>query len=267
MTGELGAFDPKATYSGAAADYERAGAKYWNFSPATIDLAGPRPGESVLDVACGPASGLLLAAERVGPGGRVVGVDYAEGMVEIAREKVRKAGLANVEVVQGDMTALPYAAEFDVVMCVLGIFFLDDMPMAAAKLWSHVRPGGRLAITTIGFDVWRPMLERFVIAVQQQRPDLDVVLPWRRTEDPAVLQQVMSDAGIPGALITSRVDDIPFEVADWWTIVMGSGLRSTALQLGEAAATVREDNERWAREQAITSVRISSNYALAAKPA
>lgn len=267
MTGELGSFDTKATYSGAAADYEQAGAKYWNFSPATIDLAHPRPGDSVLDVACGPASGLLLAAERVGPDGRVVGVDYAEGMVDIARDKVRRAGLGNVEVVQGDMTALPYGAEFDVVLCVLGIFFLDDMPRAAGKLWSHVKPGGRLAVTTIGSDVWRPMLDRFVTAVREQQPGLEIVLPWQRTEDPAVLQQVMSDAGIPGAAITSRVEDIPFDVADWWTIVMGSGLRSTALKLGPTAATVREDNERWAREQAVASVRISSNYALATRPA
>jgi len=64
-------------------------------------------GETVLDIGCGAGMDLLLAARRVGPGGRAIGVDMTDSMIERARQSAEAVGLAQVEVRKGDATALP----------------------------------------------------------------------------------------------------------------------------------------------------------------
>jgi ubiquinone/menaquinone biosynthesis C-methylase UbiE len=265
MTRELGGFDPQATYSAAAEDYERASQRFWQFlSTGTVERLALKPGQDVLDAACGTAPGTIAAARAVAPGGRVVGVDYAEGMLAFARRNVEASGVSGVELLQGDVLRMPYGAEFDAVMCVLGIFFFDDMAAAARALWSHVRPGGTLAVTTFTHDVWTPMLDRFLEAAGRARPDIERVVPWRRTE---VLAQALRNGGVPAAAVRIEQEalDIPFSPEEWPTIVMGSGLRRIAVDLGEAAAGVLADNDRWAREHRVTSVRVGVIYASARK--
>jgi ubiquinone/menaquinone biosynthesis C-methylase UbiE len=267
MTRELGGFDPQATYSAAAEDYERASQRFWQFlSTRTVERLALTPGQSVIDAACGTAPGTIAAARAVAPGGRVVGVDYAEGMLAVAHRNVAESGVQGVELVQSDVLTMPYGADFDAVMCVLGIFFFDDMAAAARALWSHVRPGGTLAVTTFTTDVWTPMLDRFLEAAGRARPDIERVVPWRRTEDPEVLARALREGGVDTLRIEQETLDIPFRPEDWPVIVMGSGLRRIAADLGDQAAAVLADNDRWAREQRITSVRVGANYASARKP-
>ena len=268
MTNELQGFDPKATYSAAAEDYERASPRYWQFlSSRTIDRLSLQPADCVLDAACGTAPATIAAGRRVSPTGAVVGVDFSEGMLAIARRNVAAAGLRNVELVTGDMCALPYTEEFDAVVCVLGIFFVEDMAVAARTLWRAVRPGGQLAVTTFGAEVWTPVLQHFVTRAGQARPDIERVLPWRRTEDPAALQRALDDGGVSGVRMETEVVDIPFVADDWRAIVMGSGLRRIAVDLGDAFEDVLADTVRWIHAQRITSVRVGVNYASARKAA
>jgi ubiquinone/menaquinone biosynthesis C-methylase UbiE len=266
LADELGAFDAQKTYSSAAKTYEDASLRYWQFlSTNTVDHLGLRPGDSVLDIACGTGPAVLPAAEVVGPSGRVVGVDYAEGMLAIARQKVDEAGHKNVELVREDLMALEYGSEFDAVVCVLGIFFLPDMVAAASQMWSFVRPGGKLAVTTLGTGVFEPFSSRFAEAVKRERPDIEMVLPWRRTEDARVLQSTLEQAGVPDVRVTTESYDLPIEPEYWWTVVMGSGFRHTAEQLGPAAEIVRTDNQDWARTGRIDRIRVTANYAVATK--
>ena len=264
---DLGGFDPSSTYSAAAETYQRASPRYWRFlSTRTIERLELQPGQSVLDAACGPGPATVDAARRVGPSGRVVGVDYAEGMLAIARQNVASSGVTGVELVQGDILRLPYGAEFDAVVCVLGIFFVDDMPAAARSLWRHVRPGGTLSVSTFGSEVWEPVLGHFVATVRRVRPDIEIVLPWRRTEDPEVLARIFREAGIEGAEVRQDADAVPFRPDDWPTIVMGSGLRRIALDLGDDCASVLGETVGWTDQQQLRTIRVSSNYATARKP-
>jgi SAM-dependent methyltransferase len=201
----------------------------------------------------------------VGPSGRVVGVDYASGMRAGARQQVAVSGAAGIELVQGDMLALPYGEAFDAVVCVLGVFFVDDMAAAAGALWSYLRPRGTLAVTTFGTEVWTPMLEYFIEAAGHARPDIERILPCRRTEDPAVLAQVLRDGGLEDVRVTHERYEIPFRPSDWRVIVMGSGLRRIAVDLGEAAPGVLAACERWARARNLSRVVVSANYATAVK--
>ena len=115
---------------------------------ATLDL---KPDEHVLDV--GPGPGLLLqeVAKRVGAGGRAVGVDLSEPMLELARR--RCAELAWVELDVADAAALPYEAEsFDAIVSTQVYEYVADIPAAFAKLFEITRPGGRVAILDTDYD-------------------------------------------------------------------------------------------------------------------
>ena len=103
MSGPLGGFDPKQTYDAASADYDDAARDYWAYlAVRAVDRLALVTGERVLDVPCGTGYGLVATAERVGPTGRVVGLDYAEQMLAIAERRVAEAGLENVELRSGE---------------------------------------------------------------------------------------------------------------------------------------------------------------------
>lgn len=186
MSDPAGRFDAKAVYGQAARAYEDASSEFWSYlSTRTVDRLELSPGQRVLDVACGTGPAVIAAAERVGPSGRVVGLDYAEEMVAIARAEVEEQGLGNVELHVGDMTNLDEADDaYDVVMCVLGIFFVDDMTGVLRQLAGQIKQEfGRIAVTVFGEHFFEPMREVFVDAVHQVAPHIEVVQPWRRTEN------------------------------------------------------------------------------------
>src|SRR5688572_11935206 len=126
MVDALGGFDPKATYDEGSRDYEDASREFWGYlSVRTVERLGLEPGQRVLDVPCGTGHSLIAAAEQVGPVGRAIGVDFAEQMLAIARDKVAASGLGNIDIRVGDMTQLDLPeSPFDAVTCVLGIFFV-----------------------------------------------------------------------------------------------------------------------------------------------
>ena len=113
------------------------------------------PGEAVLDVACGPGTVARIAAQRVGAGGRVTGVDFSPAMLAIAREKPPVAEGAPLEYLEGpaDHLGVP-DHDVDVVTCQHGLQFFPDRPAALADMRRVLRPGGRL-----GVAVWRSIAE------------------------------------------------------------------------------------------------------------
>ena len=269
MSDPLRGFDPKGTYDAASLDYERGSRAFWEqLSSRTVALASPVRGESVLDVPCGTGPSVVAAARAVGTDGQVLGIDYADQMLAIAQEKVTATGLTNVELRAGDMTDLELPpGSVDVVLCVLGLFFVDDMPGLVRSLWELLRPGGRLAITVLGDRFFAPMLDVFVDAVHAEHPGFDVVEPWRRTEDPGTLRAIMADAGVPAFEIHSEVDVIPVESSDWWRIVLGTGLRRTAMALDpDEADRVRRRCERFMRDHDVRQVELASHYIIAVRP-
>lgn len=114
-------------------------------------LIAPLPSRAtVLDIGCGAGTDLLLAAMHVGPSGRAVGVDMTESMAARARAGAEAAHLSNVDVRNGDATALPADdASVDVLMS-NGVFNLvPDKDRALAEMFRVVAPGGRLQLADI----------------------------------------------------------------------------------------------------------------------
>lgn len=247
--GELGEAKAKAAaaYNAAADHFDHPVSSFWHrFGRQTVERLGLREGETVLDVCCGSGGSALPAAEAVGPQGKVVGVDLAERLVQLGEAKARAKGLGNIEFKTSDMLALGYpGASFDVVVCVFGIFFVPDMVTATKELWRMLRPGGRLALTTWGPDLFEPANSAFWEAIRAERPDLlGGFNPWERISTPAGLREMLGEAGIENTEIVAEAGSHPLNSSeDWWLIAMGSGYRGTLAQLDPAAlARVRERN-------------------------
>jgi arsenite methyltransferase len=116
-------------------------------SGSPVGRAGLRPGETVLDLGSGGGLDALLAARRVGPSGRVIGIDGTAEMVALARENARSCGIANAEFRLADLEALPLPdGSVDVILsnCVLNL--VGDKRRAFTEAYRVLRPGGRLVV-------------------------------------------------------------------------------------------------------------------------
>jgi len=259
------------TYNAAADFFDASPLSFWDyFGRRTIELASLASGSQVLDVCCGAGASALPAAEAVGPTGNVIGVDLAKGLLELAREKAIKRRLRNIKFEVGDMLSLRFPTEnFDTVVCVFGIFFVPDMPRAVSELWSRIRPGGKLAMTTWGPNFFQPGSDAFWRSIKAVRPDLFKGFnPWDRINDPDSLTKIFDEAGIaPPKIVPENRLHLIKSAEDWWTIVLGSGYRGTIEQLTLAERQkVQDANLAFIRDEKISAIETNVLYALGAKP-
>jgi ubiquinone/menaquinone biosynthesis C-methylase UbiE len=259
------------TYNAAADFYDASPLGFWDyFGCRTIELASLPSGSRVLDVCCGAGASALPAAEAVGPTGSVAGVDLANQLLESARTKAIQRRLGNIEFEVGDMLSMRFpVASFHAVVCVFGIFFVSDMASAVSELYSRVRPGGKLAVTTWGPNLFEPANDAFWCSIKNVRPDLYKDFnPWDRIDDPASLRNIFGEAGVAPPKIIAENRLHPIESAeDWWTIVLGSGYRGTVEQLTLAERQkVKEANLAFLRDEKISALQTNVLYALATKP-
>jgi len=156
--------EPAAPWQYARHFYNRISRSYDLLADASEHAARERglaglaaaPGERVLEVGFGTGHSLETLAAAVGPGGRVVGVDVSDGMIDLARERVARARIASqVRLVLGDVRSLPCpAAAFDAVFMSFTLELIDPcgIPGVLAEIARVLRPGGRLGVVSLSAD-------------------------------------------------------------------------------------------------------------------
>lgn len=146
----------------ASADYE----PLWQaqLAPAhaaTLELAALRPGQTVLDVACGTGLVSLAAARAVGPQGQVIACDLSGRMVDAARQRARDAGIGHLRVARMDAECLDLPdGSVDVALCALGLMYLPDPGQALREMRRVLRPGGHVVLSVWGERArcgWAPL--------------------------------------------------------------------------------------------------------------
>jgi SAM-dependent methyltransferase len=123
------------------------------FGAAALDAARVSPDEAVVDLGCGCGDTSLALATRVGPSGRVVGLDVSAPM--LTRAKERGARSPNLSFIEGDASSEPLArSAFDLLFSRFGVMFFADAPRAFAHLRGALRPHGRMV-----FVCWQSLMK------------------------------------------------------------------------------------------------------------
>jgi ubiquinone/menaquinone biosynthesis C-methylase UbiE len=190
-----------------------------------LELAGLQPGMRVLDLACGPGNLSRLVAAKVAPGGEVVGVDLAPGMIDLAR----RSGIAGASFDVMDMEQLAFAdASFDGVICGHGLQFAPDLPRALSEARRVLKHGRRLAASVpaspIRDCVWGLLdgvIDRWLPSV----PEVIDAGPTRQAvRDPDALRRAALGAGFASATVEQIEEVVHWESAEhlvsmfmgWW---------------------------------------------------
>ncbi len=205
-----------------------------------IRKAALRPGERVLDVACGTGIIARLALQKVGKNGTVTGLDINPGMLAVARSIVPDA----ITWHEASAEEMPFSDEsFDVVICQMGLQFMEDKPAALEEMYRVLLPGGRLILNVPGpagnvFEILAEAMGRNI-----NPEDEKLVKHVFSLNDTGEIRQLINDAGFRNPEIKSedKMLSLPSPKEFFHQYIQSTPLSGIWADANESTRTALED--------------------------
>ncbi len=175
-----------------------------------VERAQPRPGEAVVDIACGTGVAARLAAKRMAQG-QVTGLDLNAGMLAVARS-VPSEG-APIDWLEGSALDLPLpSASFDIVLCQLGLQFFPDQGRALSEMRRVLKDSGRVALSVYSPIERTPGANAFVLALDEVLgpPSSRIKRGEHSFADPAQLKALLMESGFTAVDVETAEQTIVF---------------------------------------------------------
>ena len=235
-------------YDAGAGAYDRLTGRWSRmYVDAALDAAGVTDGSRVLDVATGTGDAAIAAADRVGPSGRVVGVDISAPML---REASTKAGSRSIEFLEADAQRLPFDSNsFDAVLCLFGLMFVPDAVRTVEGLRRLLSLDGTLVATCWGTPAQAPFAGLVAEALATQLPDDrdDLLRPFSLATAEAN-EAILRAAGFAQVKVAFEARPSHFTSFDddfWEPIEAGGG------RLGQAYLSLPPERRRLVRRDVL----------------
>jgi ubiquinone/menaquinone biosynthesis C-methylase UbiE len=239
----------QGVFTRSASSYEQI--RYFPiFGQWLVDTAHIPPGAHVLDVACGRGAVLFPAAEQVGPSGKAIGIDLAEGMARETEFEIQRRGITQATARQMDAEHLDFpASSFDFVLCGFSLQFFPHLDRALAEFRRVLKPDGHVAVTTWSDDDSRwDWFEDLRTEYQAK-----LRLGSQSLDQPEVIRKWFSEAGFGDIQITAKDLDMVYrDEEEWWNVEWSISGRAGLEKLSpealekfkaEAFATVQTQRE------------------------
>jgi SAM-dependent methyltransferase len=201
------------------------------FGEAALDAAKVSAGERVVDVGCGTGSTTIELARRVGPDGRVLGLDISDLLLDRARDNARAADVANAEFLEGDAQTHEFSGgAYDLVYSRFGIMFFEDPVAAFANMRRALTSDGRLAFVcwqALMSNAWMsvPVMAASSVLGAFDPPSTDSPGPFFFA-DPERVRNVLGSAGyadIDVRPFETTMDTESSEVSEWLGFILRMG--------------------------------------------
>ena len=221
--------------------YDNAALRFFPFCADNIvTVLQPKPGQKVLDVATGTGAVAVALAQAVRPGGRVIGIDLSEGMLERAQHNIQKMALDNVDLFQMDAENLEFKRDyFDASVCSFGLFFMPQMDKALSELVRVTKTGGTVLFTSFAESAFQPLRKQmFADLADCGLEPANLRMASEKLTAPEECQRLLQQAGLAQVEVRKKQLGYHLQTAEeWWTVLWNSGARRLISQLDDEQRT------------------------------
>jgi ubiquinone/menaquinone biosynthesis C-methylase UbiE len=190
----------------------------------TVEKAQLSPGQRVLDVACGSGWASLKAVRLVGNNGYVTGIDIADKLLDVARQKAESDGLTNIEFLVGDAHKLVFEDNtYDTLICASSLFLFNNMTRVLKECYRVLKTGGIMIFSTFGEGVFQPVTGFINDHLKKHGKNMLSHSPISVTDSNEKCREIFINAGFENVIITEECLELLLpDKEECWRQISGS---------------------------------------------